>query len=155
MEKSKFLNHFCFLEFFRNCSNDEILDALESPVVCSNLTRITFLLEYIRRCIGVPVIVNSGYRNSEHNKRVGGVPTSQHLVGAAADVLKSVKLCELFNRHRDECKDLSYFLHTLDIYQLIEYDRFYHISIYDDKHNRDVYPSVYIDKSTKIIFPED
>lgn len=150
-----FFKHFSLREFFCNCSTVEILDVLDSPVVISNVIRLARLLDSIRCCIGVPMIINSGYRNEEHNHRVGGVPTSQHLFGTAADVRKSPKLCSYFNFHRDELHDLPEFLHSLDIYQLIEYDTFYHIGIYDVKHDPEHYPSVYIDKTTKISFPED
>ena len=30
--------------------------------------------------------INSGYRTPEHNKRVGGSPTSQHITGQAVDI---------------------------------------------------------------------
>ena len=33
-----------------------------------------------------PIIINSGYRSWEVNKRVGGSSTSNHLVGCAADI---------------------------------------------------------------------
>lgn len=150
-----FLKHFSLREFFCNCSTVEILGTLDSPCVIPNLMRLSFILGVIRRRIGVPMIINSGYRNDEHNSRVGGVPTSQHLLGSAADVRKSSKLCSYFNFHRDELHDLLEFLHSLDIYQLIEYDTFYHIGIYDDKHDSEHYPSVYIDNTTKIPLPEE
>ena len=35
---------------------------------------------------GSPIIVNSGYRSQTVNKAVGGVPTSQHRRGEAADI---------------------------------------------------------------------
>ena len=34
----------------------------------------------------VPILINSGYRSEEVNKRVGGSPTSNHLTGCAADI---------------------------------------------------------------------
>ena len=34
----------------------------------------------------IPLIVNSAYRSAAVNKSVGGVPTSQHLLGQAADI---------------------------------------------------------------------
>ena len=33
-----------------------------------------------------PIIINSGYRSPAVNKAVGGVPTSNHLTGCAADI---------------------------------------------------------------------
>ena len=43
------------------------------------------LLEPAREAVG-PIIVNSGYRNEDVNRHVGGVPNSQHLLGQAADI---------------------------------------------------------------------
>ena len=44
------------------------------------------LLEPAREVIGCPIIINSGFRNAEVNRRVGGVKNSQHLQGCAADI---------------------------------------------------------------------
>ena len=33
-----------------------------------------------------PIIINSGYRSEAVNKAVGGVPSSNHLTGCAADI---------------------------------------------------------------------
>ena len=43
------------------------------------------LLEPARIEVG-PIIVNSGFRNSRVNRLVGGVSSSQHLCGQAADI---------------------------------------------------------------------
>ena len=43
------------------------------------------LLEPARIAVG-PIIVNSGFRNSRVNRLVGGVSSSQHLCGQAADI---------------------------------------------------------------------
>ena len=43
-------------------------------------------LQQLRTALGRPVIITSGYRNPSHNARVGGSPTSQHLLGTAADI---------------------------------------------------------------------
>ena len=43
------------------------------------------LLEEARQEVG-PIIVNSGYRNEDVNRLVGGVRNSQHLLGQAADI---------------------------------------------------------------------
>lgn len=44
------------------------------------------LLDPIRILWGKPLYVNSGYRSPELNKAVGGVSTSQHVKGEAADI---------------------------------------------------------------------
>lgn len=43
-------------------------------------------LQVMRERIGKALIVNSGYRTPEYNKKVGGVDNSQHCQGKAADV---------------------------------------------------------------------
>jgi hypothetical protein len=43
------------------------------------------LLEPARQVVG-PIIINSGFRNPDVNRRVGGVKNSQHLQGQAADI---------------------------------------------------------------------
>jgi uncharacterized protein YcbK (DUF882 family) len=44
------------------------------------------ILEPIRAKFG-PIIINSGYRSQEVNTRIGGSPTSQHMLGQAADIV--------------------------------------------------------------------
>ena len=44
------------------------------------------VLQPLRDAYGKPIRVNSGYRSPLVNKSVGGVPTSQHIKGEAADI---------------------------------------------------------------------
>ena len=44
------------------------------------------VLDPLREAYGKPIYVNSGFRNDELNKEVGGVATSQHRRGEAADI---------------------------------------------------------------------
>ena len=44
------------------------------------------VIQPLRDAWGKPLAINSGYRCPEVNKAVGGVPTSQHAKGEAADV---------------------------------------------------------------------
>ena len=44
------------------------------------------VLDPVREKLGMPIVVNSGYRCEKHNKAVGGVRNSQHLRGEAADI---------------------------------------------------------------------
>ena len=44
------------------------------------------VLDPLREAWGAPIIVDSGYRCGRLNKIVNGRPTSQHLLGQAADI---------------------------------------------------------------------
>ena len=60
-----------------------------SRVAIENLTNICEnWLEALRQAQGPSegIIINSGYRSPEVNKRVGGAPTSNHLTGCAVDI---------------------------------------------------------------------
>lgn len=52
----------------------------------NNLRRLCVLLEEVREiCGNKPLVISSGYRSPEVNRRVGGSITSQHMTGCAAD----------------------------------------------------------------------
>jgi uncharacterized protein YcbK (DUF882 family) len=53
------------------------------------------MLEELRAALGRPVVITSGYRCPEHNKAVGGVPRSPHMLGRAVDIENRAKLTEL------------------------------------------------------------
>jgi putative chitinase len=68
---------------------DEFLadgDIKPGPAVVRRLTLVAEGLERLRAVVRAPCLVTSGWRSVERNRRVGGVPTSAHLVGWAADV---------------------------------------------------------------------
>tara|TARA_R110000796_G_scaffold21706_1_gene63792 strand:+ start:2946 stop:3299 length:354 start_codon:yes stop_codon:yes gene_type:complete len=44
------------------------------------------MLDHTRMLYGKPINISSGYRTIAHNKEVGGVPTSSHLLGLAVDI---------------------------------------------------------------------
>jgi len=51
-----------------------------------NVVKVANQLQYLRDYLGKPIKVNSAYRSPEHNASVGGVKTSQHILGKAADI---------------------------------------------------------------------
>jgi len=56
--------------------------------VKQNIIRlVTEVLQPLRDQIGQPIFVASGYRCKDHNRAVGGVPNSQHMLGKAADIV--------------------------------------------------------------------
>lgn len=72
----KITNHFKVKEFA--CKDG-------SPIVFVD-EYMTTLLEILRMKINKPIIITSGYRTPEHNKKVGGAKYSYHMRGMAADI---------------------------------------------------------------------
>ena len=48
--------------------------------------KLIYKLQKIRTKMGIPITINSGTRCNAHNREVGGVDTSSHLDGLAADI---------------------------------------------------------------------
>ena len=80
--------HFCLREFLVSATAQKH-HIPNVPLKC-HITALTNLcvhcLEPIRRQLGLPIQVTSGYRCPMLNTLVGGVETSQHLRGEAADI---------------------------------------------------------------------
>ena len=77
---------------------------------------VSVVLDPVREKLGMPVVVNSGYRCEKHNKDVGGVRNSQHLRGEAADVtcsdLPRLKQLIIENGKFDQLITYPTFLHV-------------------------------------------
>lgn len=84
------------------------------------------LLQPLRDAWGEPLIINSGYRCKELNEKVGGVETSMHRTGEAADVACSnpYELAKLIKRL------------GLEYDQVILYPTFVHIAYTRNRENR-------------------
>ena len=54
--------------------------------VKSNIIKLANNLQVLRNYLGKPIKLTNAYRCESHNKAVGGVKTSQHLFGKAADI---------------------------------------------------------------------
>lgn len=80
----------------RGLSNDPPPDVIE------NLKVLCAALELARAHLGHPIVISSGYRSANVNAIVGGVPTSAHIVGFAADIL-----CPNFGNALSVCRALS------------------------------------------------
>jgi uncharacterized protein YcbK (DUF882 family) len=57
-----------------------------SGEVLKNLTELAKNLEVLRKHIGQPIRVTSGFRSREHNRKIGGAVNSFHVLGMAADI---------------------------------------------------------------------
>lgn len=90
----------------------------------SVLALVRRVLQPLRDKYGKPMKVNSGYRCEELNEIVGGVPSSQHRLGEAADIhtgspLETFRLAHLAKSTPEIWAEID---------QLICYDTFVHIS---------------------------
>ena len=100
------IKNFTFKELIKT---DTGLDNTPSDMnVVKNLVRLSELLQQIRNELQLPIIVNSAYRSKEVNEAVGGVSSSYHVKGLAADI---------------KCSDMDKLLtilhsHLMDIDQL-------------------------------------
>ena len=93
------------------------------------LDLIYFVLQPIRDKLKKPIKINSGFRNSEVNKLVGGVGTSQHCKGQAADIIVSGM----------SVNNLISFIKSsgVEYDQLInEYDKWVHVSFVRGKNRK-------------------
>ncbi len=77
--------HFKLGEMTKSSSHPEVYN-IPSHEAIANLKRVCGWLEVLRMRYGKPIIINSGYRSPQLNKKIGGVPTSNHLTGCAADI---------------------------------------------------------------------
>ena len=59
---------------------------IPSHVAIENLKRVCAWLEELRVRAKTPIVINSGYRSPQLNKKVGGSPTSNHLTGCAVNI---------------------------------------------------------------------
>lgn len=94
-------NHFTFRELVgSSTARINRIDNIPNEYEYLSLAAlITNILEPARSYWGCQLFVNSGYRSPELNKRVGGVSSSQHCKGEAADITTGStqgnrKLCE-------------------------------------------------------------
>jgi uncharacterized protein YcbK (DUF882 family) len=76
----KLTSNFSKSEFECKSGEEMPLDVLE------NVKLLAIQLQKIREYAGKPIRINSAYRSESHNKAIGGVKTSQHILGKAADI---------------------------------------------------------------------
>ena len=119
------ITNFTFKELVKT---DTGLDNIPNSMnVIHNLVRLSEFLQTIRNELHLPIIVNSAYRSPEVNANVGGVLSSYHVKGLAADI---------------KCADMDKLLavlhsHLMDIDQLgIYYNNntqlWFHVGLAED-----------------------
>ena len=85
--EAKLSEHFVLGEFTRS-RYPEVYN-IPSHEAIANLKRLCSWLEVLREQVDHPIIINSGYRSAQLNRKVGGAATSNHLTGCAADIRTS------------------------------------------------------------------
>lgn len=58
-----------------------------SPAMITNLKTLAEYLELVRDLLKSPIIISSGYRGMELNRKIGGSTRSAHMSGLAADFI--------------------------------------------------------------------
>ena len=90
---AKLSPHFTLGEMAKSSSHPEVYN-IPSHEAIANLTNLCKWLEVLRERAspdpskgrGVPIIINSGYRSPQLNRKIGGAPNSNHMTGCAADI---------------------------------------------------------------------
>lgn len=72
--------YFKYREFDCKCGKCERPKKVPSQELIDILTK-------IRKHYNQPVVINSGYRCEDHNKKIGGSANSQHFKGSAVDFI--------------------------------------------------------------------
>ena len=90
---AKLSEHFTLGELTKSGSHPEVYN-IPSHEAIANLANLSKWLEVLRERAspdpskrrGAPIIINSGYRSPQLNRKIGGAPNSNHLTGCAADI---------------------------------------------------------------------
>lgn len=84
----KKIKYFSLSEFINSQTAKRLgIDNMPTFEIVDNLNRLADYLDGIREKLGKPISVSSGYRCPMLNKAVGGVVSSQHQKGLAADLV--------------------------------------------------------------------
>lgn len=116
------INYFKKQEFYRSpaASAAKIpnvcLDPVKAADIDMNLRRLCWhVLDPLRNWVQRPIVITSGYRTETINRIVGGVPTSNHTKGYAADITiypyDTTTIVDMYNyilRHMDYDECLIY-----------------------------------------------
>lgn len=128
-----YFDNFTIREVLAYCSDDEKLECISCGYIDCLLILIT-ILDSFREYLNEPIVITSSYRDSEHNTKAGGSPTSQHMFGQAIDfTCYKIDFEELVERLREFIGNscLSKYLGQIIVYKS---KRIIHIALRNSKH---------------------
>ena len=101
------ISNFSFSELIK--TDTGLVNTPSDMNVLSNICRLASFLQTIRNELHLPIIINSAYRSPEVNAKVGGVASSYHVKGLAADIRCSDmdKLLTILHSHLMEIDQLG------------------------------------------------
>lgn len=124
----KLSKYFTLEEFtYSQIAERKGLDNTPPEALLPRIQRTARGLDGIRELTGFPIFLSSGYRSMKVNRAVGGVSSSQHVQGEAADIRcpgygDSMRLASLIDQNK----------RVLGVDQVIlEYGRWVHVSFSD------------------------
>lgn len=119
----KLSTNFSLAEFtFSDYATRHGLDNDPDKFVLENLLRLASHMEDVRKVLGHPIFISSGYRSLLVNKGIGGAKNSDHTKGLACDFV-----CPGFGTPKAVCQELI--LAGMPFKQLIFEGRWVHYSI--------------------------
>jgi uncharacterized protein YcbK (DUF882 family) len=103
--KANLSEHFVLGEFTRS-KYPEVYN-IPSHEAIANLANLCTWLEVLREKASQPIIINSGYRSPQLNRKIGGVKNSNHLTGCAVDIRvtgmeQAKQYAEILREYADE-----------------------------------------------------
>ena len=130
--------NFTYKEFEESETADKlgIDNTIKRDLIRNNIKELVFhILQPLRDKFDVPIHINSGYRCLKLNSVIGGVPSSQHVMGQAADIVvegkKPIEVAEMIVEM------------GLPYDQLGLYDTFVHVSVSSRQRNQIFYNKSY------------
>lgn len=137
----KLTDNFTLEELIKSSTATKLnIDNNPTEEITSNLLELsTKILQPIRNVYGKPIVISSGYRCTKLNKAVGGVSTSQHCKGEAADI-RTISDSIADNKGLFDLIKKMINNKQIEVGQLIdEYNyNWIHISLPNNKHKNEV-----------------
>lgn len=131
----KYPKYFDLEEFLTSSTaRQKSIENLPSWEIMEHLTEFAFFLDDLREEWGSGIIVSSGYRNEKLNKEVGGVASSVHQIGYAADIIPANGEFEKFAKFVEEWAKNKFYDQI--IIERKKTTRWIHIGLYNNAHKQ-------------------